>query len=1032
MVVVAATLMLGAATVTAQIAAAPAARAAAGGDPSAEAVALAEAARTGQRVEVVEEDTETETVWANPDGTVTSEISQSPVRVANDAGDLVPVDLDLHASEGRLAPRAAAEDVSFSASGSGELASVDLAGPGSFGLGFGDSLGAPSLQDGSAAYPVAGSDPSSVVVSATSGGFAAHVLLPEAPASTPTYTFPLQLDGLDAELRGNQLYLSDAAGDLVAMSAPLSMWDSHVDAAGDPDRVVPVEAALVPTAGGGTVLRLRPSMAYLSDPDTVYPVVVDPDVSSVDRQADTYVLNSDPDANFSSSYASRTGSTNATNKYRSYEKFFIDKYLGKNIETAELNMYQYFAGTCSSRVTNILATPDEPQSSGITWNNKPSVTTDARWSAQLSGNVGGAAGGCGGGAMQDIDVTKMLNGYTSGALPTNFDNSDGDDNTGDHAATIALQAANEGAADSDKRFCSFNAASAPAGHNCNPGGGVNRAASLSLTYLPDMGEKGFYSMSEHPLSDRSTLKVNNENGNALLAAQDVNIKGRGMDLKVTRYYNGLAEDAAQPTADLSMGPKWSLSVGSDVRLWKRSQFRYDYVAGSGAVYAGFVRKSQDTAAASYKDFRTPSGGVGSDLRDNGDGTFTLTNHKSQKEMVFKKVDANSDDLYLWRERDRSDNLIQYDYATGGHQLATITDTTGRAVSVSFTSGRITSISESNGPNGPRTWAYQYTGGRLTKYTDPAGNQTDYGWSGGTNPQVETITDSANESGLRPQAIIAYQAAQAVGVHYAADAGSGTVGYTVNYFSKGAVTIPCTVGSDDSASVWHSSNTATGDTTYCFKDRDSGATAEPMTRTVIDAKNNSRSTTFSVDSQPSTFTGGGSSSGAKSGSTVASYGGGELADRLSSLTDPKDTGATSATKTVTVYGYEGSTYTFPGHKYAPSATTATGSAPPTSTTPRGGSATPTWTPTPTAPRTRTAGTTTRSSTPTAPWRGPLTRTAAPPPRSAPSTPTGPAARVVSWPAPRGRSRPCANPAVTAATAAPCAPPTPTTACPGSRR
>lgn len=56
-----------------------------GGAP-AEAEALAEAVRTGEPVEVLAASTETLTVVANPDGTVSETLTQAPVRVADESG----------------------------------------------------------------------------------------------------------------------------------------------------------------------------------------------------------------------------------------------------------------------------------------------------------------------------------------------------------------------------------------------------------------------------------------------------------------------------------------------------------------------------------------------------------------------------------------------------------------------------------------------------------------------------------------------------------------------------------------------------------------------------------------------------------------------------------------------------------------------------------------------------------------------------------------------------------------------------------
>lgn len=71
------------------------------------------------RVEVAAERTETSSTWANPDGTLTTEVFSGPIRTRNAEGALVPIDLTLVEQEGRLRPKASSSDVEISAAGEG-------------------------------------------------------------------------------------------------------------------------------------------------------------------------------------------------------------------------------------------------------------------------------------------------------------------------------------------------------------------------------------------------------------------------------------------------------------------------------------------------------------------------------------------------------------------------------------------------------------------------------------------------------------------------------------------------------------------------------------------------------------------------------------------------------------------------------------------------------------------------------------------------------------------------------------------------
>lgn len=71
------------------------------GEASEEARALDEAAATGRPVEVTGAATETQTVMANPDGTLTLSVAAAPVRTKDPKGELVDIDPTLQRNNGR-------------------------------------------------------------------------------------------------------------------------------------------------------------------------------------------------------------------------------------------------------------------------------------------------------------------------------------------------------------------------------------------------------------------------------------------------------------------------------------------------------------------------------------------------------------------------------------------------------------------------------------------------------------------------------------------------------------------------------------------------------------------------------------------------------------------------------------------------------------------------------------------------------------------------------------------------------------------
>ncbi len=974
-----------------------------GASPVARAVARARA--RGTRVEVPEAATETDTVWANPDGTVSREVAQAPVRVRDrESGELVDIDVALRRRAGRLAPAAAPGEVSFSASGAGDLARLRLPGGEQVSLGFASPVEAPTVRGSRAEYPVpalaeaseaaeaaevteppeAAGDPGgadgedaaaatpedpdgaaltpedagtadptaeataeasaeasaeeSIAASSASSsgeagsgvlslaalrqGFASRVVFAEAPVEAPVLDFSLRLEGLEAELREGRVVLRDRAGEVAAASAPLRMWDSSRDEAGDLTRMVPVDAELfTPSASASAagrdeavevVLRLRPDLGFFSDPETVYPVTVDPDFTYPDPLTDTYVDEGAPDTGHGYLNSLLVGSGDGSNRRRAVLRWRIDEFMGSAVTDATLSMFQYYAPSCEPKRTYVhpLRNPQTWPEDGFTWNTVPDADLGARWESSAVFNLGGGDASCGRGRAE-IDVTPAVSAYTAGHL-----GSERDIEAGGRAniASLQLRAKSETATGHEKRFCSLNWDWDP-DHACYRSW---RSPTLTVTYVPHLGDEGWYTMAgEHDLNDRTTVKVNAENGNVVLKADDVDVAGRGMDLQVARYYNSRTE----PGQDSTLGSGWSLSLGPDVYLERGSEYTVYYHKAGGAVYGPFTREKADPADPGYREFDTPLGGVGATLRDRttaAEAAFVLTVHKTQKQYYFTDLGTGDDRLYLTKVEDRSGNTITLRYAAGTARWEQITDTAGRTYQVSYsTGGRLSAITESTpGLPDPRTWSYGHDGqGALTSYTDPAGGRTEYAYTAeetqtgdpsGVRRLLDAVTDPVNASGSRPRATLVYHDAQVTAMRYAH--GAGEVGYDYDY-RTGAEHDRCALpgGNNDpdfdASTNVVSTNTDAGPTTYCFRDREQHGEGNERTVRVVDGNGDKAKQDYSSDNQPTRFTSGTNASDTSgTGSTVATYGGEGFEDRLESVTMPKDDGASDAASGTVQYNH----------------------------------------------------------------------------------------------------------------------------------
>jgi len=895
----------------------PAAGADKQGASSDQGEALREARETKKQVEVLGQRTTNSTTLANPDGTLTSVKTQAPTRARAADGSLVPIDTALAVSGKRLQAKATNAKVSFRGSGSvsksfvvpqttsaasadgggagstGDVASLDLPGSDAVTLGFGATLPAPTVTADTATYQLTAT--SALTATALDDGFATNVRLDAKPTVAPVYRFPLKTEGgLTPKLEHGVVNFVDTDGKVKASTRPLMMWDAQRDEGGDPNHTQAVDAQLVRTTGGWDLV-LSPSMTWLSDPATQYPVVVDPTVVTKDG-FDTFYYNGNT-TDFGSEYYMRLGLYNDKIN-RIYMRWDTGQFVGKVVTSASLNLMQYIAGDCAPKQTNVFPTTtySDFDSANVSINN------DSAWKASASFNTGSSACSTPD-AYISIDVTKIEGGWATGELTQR---------------AMELRADKESDATYYKRFCSRNAAPSGTGH-CE---GTSGVPSLSVTYYPEIGQQSSYALVSHKLNDRAQSSVNTRNGNFLVKNTDINIAGTGRNLGVDHFYNSQSSDIGQ------LGAGWSLTVGPDVYLKRLgSNDRFEYVAPSGTHFGPFVRK---TSSGNTNDFYEPSyGGSDVSLKDNADGTYTMTFHESQEKYTFSELGCTTCNKVMTADKDRNDNKITYGY-NASRVFTTITDTRGRGLTVNHdTSGRITSIVEQTvWTSAPRTWTYHYNAaGLLDYYADPTPNgRTDYTYTSGL---LTKITDPAQADGKRPATSITYTNAQATRLDYQSDAAGNTKGFTYRYgTSEINARLLCNNGNDDDTYSFYTivtnvSDPQGGDTTYCYKDRskpvgwsnDDGSDTEAKKR-VYDGNGKRRTISYTPNNDTAKGTGQ-SNDGVTGGSTVYTY---NVNNSLSKVTQPKD--ANGDTAGTTSFDYSTSSSSVAGGSFLPSSTTTT--------------------------------------------------------------------------------------------------------------
>ncbi|MGN9795976.1 DNRLRE domain-containing protein [Streptomyces sp. OZ13] len=266
--------------------------------------AVTQAKKTGKKVVASDETTATSYTVANPDGTLTTELTSGPERVWRD-GEWRKVDVTLtRAADGTVKAKEHPNGLRMAGKGgtaSRSLAAAKDAAPRDLvTLGTGEQavtlqwkggLPAPELNGTTARYreAVPGAD---VIVEATRTGFEQFVEIDEKPSGAYSYTLPVKAKGLKAKANkdGSVTFTDAETGEQRAtMPAPV-MWDASVDKrSGEHTRRARVDMKVVNRGTGRIDLVVTPSADFLADPKTQYPVTVDPSTSALSSTFDTYV-----------------------------------------------------------------------------------------------------------------------------------------------------------------------------------------------------------------------------------------------------------------------------------------------------------------------------------------------------------------------------------------------------------------------------------------------------------------------------------------------------------------------------------------------------------------------------------------------------------------------------------------------------------------------------------------------------------------------------------------------------------------------
>lgn len=368
--------------------------------------AISEAKKAGKKVVAHDETTATSYTVANPDGTLTTELTSGPERVWR-AGKWRKVDATLtRAGDGTVKAKEHPNGLRLAGKGGTaprSLAAAKDAAPRDLvTLGTGDQavtlqwkggLPAPELDGTTARYreAVPGAD---VIVEATRTGFEQYVEIDERPSGAYSYTLPVKAKGLKAKANkdGSVTFTDTETGERRAtMPAPV-MWDASVDKrSGEHVRRSRVDMKVVNKGTGRIDLVVTPSAEFLADPKTRYPVTVDPSTSALASTFDTYVQRGETvdwsaDTELDFGNPGTTNPDGTTRVARSFIHWNTTPIQDALIIDTNLALWNFHSGNTDCATQSWTVWDTTAASTSSRWTNQPTWNQQYHSSTQTRGN----------------------------------------------------------------------------------------------------------------------------------------------------------------------------------------------------------------------------------------------------------------------------------------------------------------------------------------------------------------------------------------------------------------------------------------------------------------------------------------------------------------------------------------------------------------------------------------------------------------------------------------------------------------------
>ncbi|MGG6447376.1 DNRLRE domain-containing protein [Pseudobacillus badius] len=692
-----------------------------------------------ERKEVVEERTETSKTYQNPDGTMTTEVYQSPVHY-KDPSLKQWKEIDNTLEENPKTGEIKNSDNLFSAEFSNKIsqetpivevtegdASISLTPVDTKEKGKKLKSASAKVNKNRVTYTEAFED-TDLTYTIGDQKVKEDLILKEKPQTgeVVSYSFALDLKGLTYQVEddGRMLLKNKKTGKPLYYLEKPYMYDAFKPEgfASFSDTSIPEDALSydvkmdVQKKGNQLLVNILPDQKWLMDDSRVYPVTIDPTI--VKYQPVTDLI----DTNIRSGAPSQTGgadldlgaglhkNSTTTNVIRSLLKFDIPNFpAGVRVMDAELNLWASSVWNDTPVQLDLYPMASDWQENYATWNRR---TSSSLWTtsggdynaAKFSSQTVGALGS-----------TWDANHYKWSITPSYMEKilASPDQNLG-----FMLKSAAEGTA-TYKKFYS--------GDNINYAG---YSPLLSITYVSNsrLGLEDYWTYDEQELADGQAY-VNLGTGNGVVQFTDFDISGRGgSGISFERTYNTKASEVD------AFGPGWSFT-GSESITETTTDKTVTYTDRDGTVHVFPYNTTTGT-------YQSPSGTYLTLAKDGTDG-YKLTD-KYGNVSRFKKIVQDPETsgytvAKLEYEQDRNGNIISYTYSSKG-RVESITDASGRKMTIGYGFHGISSVTF----EGKKvTYDYTYDGQlkEVRTYKDNSNYVSTFFTYDTNNGRLDTITDA---------------------------------------------------------------------------------------------------------------------------------------------------------------------------------------------------------------------------------------------------------------------------------------------------